>query len=495
MNWKNIKIPRIHYLKLLQSTSVFFLVIASLFIFGALFNYLKTPLELSLPEQQTKKISPLKGAFHREKSSYDAIGAPALTLNGEPPRLQLPDLRQLLSYYGTNTRPDVEEEKKRLHLALRGQGPDPQLFSLAPDEKRYLESDFAEGKGRYKLSIENTNTPLWIQAIIGEGNQAEITVHLLSPKGERVTTPSELHTFRLEEKKMPRTRIGSWKLGDDRVDGSLLARQKARWFGRDRFLEEHGGEPYAYTQGKERVEFGVDEERYAVFVGLEDTLVWDEGQWKEAVKGVESWGKPLMQVKRIEDRLMSFEIWDEEGQNHFSLNLIRSRELWRPEVVENDFRFVGARTRTQSIVEIQGVRTTLRPQDWLLRTQNGWIKVETEEAVDDYVERKLEGELFIFDGVDRKEGQQVFLGHVFSSSRHDMQYIELSTQRREAVIYSKQPDPEENDEEDDDEDPEEAEEILRILSNQKQQTSPGERKRAASQASRMQKVLELKGDQ
>ncbi|MCP5507977.1 MAG: hypothetical protein H7A37_06730 [Chlamydiales bacterium] len=46
------------------------------------------------------------------------------------------------------------------------------------------------------------------------------------------------------------------ELGKWRVDGTLLARQRARWYGPDMFLKRHGGDEFKDVSGKRRIDFG-----------------------------------------------------------------------------------------------------------------------------------------------------------------------------------------------------------------------------------------------
>lgn len=434
MNWSRFKVPQLSATKLLRRANLLLTAAFGLSLGLATFSYLRPVPEIELPEASVQRTSLPKGAFSWEKEAYDAIGSPALALSGEAPSLFLPDLRQILVYHGSNQRPDAQMDQQRLHLSLRSSGSQPEIASVTPGEPVYISLD---SKGKFSFSERNARTPLWVTVESGEEG-AEVVVKLKGPQNEIISNPDNFHRFSLEEKTLSRFRSSPWKIGGFRVDGSLLARQRTRWYGRDQFLEEHGGESYNYAQSKEKIEFGQDDKRYAVFAGVGDILVWNGNAWEATEPGPSSWGKPIMQVKKIDDRIMNLEIWDPEGKTHVPINLIRSRELWRPEMVESDFRFVGSRTKSQTIVEINGERMILRPHDWLIRSENGWEKVDTVDAIDDYVDRRLVGELFVFDGVLRKDGQQILQGHMFNSSRSDVQFVELSPNKREAVIYSKQ---------------------------------------------------------
>jgi hypothetical protein len=124
--------------------------------------------------------------------------------------------------------------------------------------------------------------------------------------------------------------------------------------------------------------------------------------------------------------MITFDLWDAEGKNKVTLNLLKSNEQWSPQNLQKDFKFVAARTRSQYVFEINGERVLLRPQDWLVATENGWKKLSTAEEIDDYVNRKVVGPMFVFDGIVKKEDCQVLTGTVFSQNRSEMETIELA---------------------------------------------------------------------
>ena len=73
--------------------------------------------------------------------------------------------------------------------------------------------------------------------------------------------PKEHAEFTLPEKEFARlSSLATWELGKWRVDGTLLARQKSRWYGVDKFIERHGGDEYKDKKGKQRIDFGEGEE-------------------------------------------------------------------------------------------------------------------------------------------------------------------------------------------------------------------------------------------
>lgn len=371
----------------------------------------------------TKRSIP-NGSFTLPKQAYGLIGKNGCDLKFAPMTLQIPDLHSQLIYYGKNGRPDARLERSILHFGFVNNA---NPVSVITGERLYLIYDKKRSPNQYACSPENGETPLWIEAS-PQGNEVLVKVNLRNENGDIIREPAAHHQFTLPEKESLRAGGKAWEMGKWRVDGSLLARQKARWMGQDKFLERHGGEEFKHLQGKQRIDFNDDEEPYSVYVALNESLIWN-GKWKVIPPGEESLGHPLMVVKKIDERLMNFELWDVGGKSKVPLTLIKVNDVWMPQNLQEKFKFLGARTRSQYIFEIEGQRMLLSPKDWLLQTEEGWIKVTSTRQIDEYVERNLIGVLFVFDGVIRKEGQQVLVGVMFNPARTEMQEVEIAVQQ------------------------------------------------------------------
>jgi hypothetical protein len=365
------------------------------------------------------------GAFTLSSQAYSHINEPFFHLQFAPPTTQLPDLRAHLFYYGKNGRPDAQSDRTYLHFSLNGNRT---IASISPGEKLYLQYNKKNLPSHYVFSPQNKETSLWIEPTL---QNDEVLIHLFSKneKGEILTEPETHAQFKLPEKEFIRFAGAAWELGPWKVDGTLLARQRAKWFGPDRFLEQHGGEDYQHTLGKQRIDFGENEDIYSVFVSTGDCLIWDQNRWKIITPGATSLNYPLMVVKKIDERLMGLELWDIEGKGKLNLNLLKSIEPWmscNAQTIKNTFKFVGARTKTQCIFEINQERMLVSPSDWLLFDHKGWKRLTTEEDIDRYVKRQVTGMLFVFEGLKRKEDHQVMLGTLYNTSRSDSQTVELA---------------------------------------------------------------------
>lgn len=380
---------------------------------------------ISYQNPEAVRLALPKNTFVQPQEAYDSIGEPFFTLKYTTPSLQLPDLKPILLYYGKNGRPDASEENTLLHFAVTSTK---LPVSIAPKKKLYLKYDKKQSPPRYIFSPDNAETPLWITAK-SQGNEALVQVRMRNEYGDIIATPEANASFTIPEKEYVRFGGAPWEIGKWRVDGTLLARQKARWFGKDVFLEKHGGPEYAEYQDKQRIDFGEGGDIYSVYVGPNDPLAWDGERWKEVKPGPDSLGRPLLVVKKVDERILTFELWDVEGKGKVILNLLKTSEAMPPQHLEKIFKFVGARTRSQFVFEVNKERVLLSPHDWLIFTQNSWHKLSTPQDIDDYVNRKLIGPLFVFDGIERKDDKQFIMGTVFNTSRTDAIAIELPIQQ------------------------------------------------------------------
>lgn len=395
-------------------------ILIAILLISALVFLIARPSEIAVNTEGAVKRTLPKGAFAQPKEGYEAIGNSIFSLKYSPLTMQLPDLRKYLIYYGKNDRPDAKDAHPLLHFAFVG---NKAVTAASPGEKMYILYDRNVTPPQYVFSPGNEGTPLWIQATATD-HDATVKVSMKNDQGQIIQEPWSHAQFTLAQKEY--VRAGTpWEIEKMRVDGSLLARQKARWYGVDRFLENHGGKEYSQESNKQRIDFGEGEGIYSVFIGMGDGLIWDNNKWKVVKPGVDSLGYPLLIIKKIDDRLMQLELWDVDGQSKMALNLLKSTEPWMPQNVLQNFKFLGSRTRSQFVFEVNKERVLLSPKDWLVLTPGGWKKLSTPEEIDDYVNRKLVGVLFVFDGIERKGDQQYLMGTLYNPSRSESKSVEI----------------------------------------------------------------------
>lgn len=395
--------------------------ISGLLLLVAFFLFITQNNSIESPETVSFKSQGPVSSFQLPQSSYDAIGKAAFSLESSPIVLQLPDLKKTLLYNGKNSRPDADATNTPMYLGFIGAKVP---TAILPNTKTYLLYNKRQSPPRYEFSPENAETSLWID-VYADGAVAVVNVHMKDDKGAVVTTPKANAQFSLAEKPFMRTDASAWEIGKQRVDGTLLARQRARWYGVNRFLEKHGGKEYQDLVGKQRIDFGENKSFYAIYMQAGDVAIWENDRWSTATPGERTLGKPLIVVKKVDERLMTFEVWDSEGKTKIALNLLKSSEPPPAAQLMQSFKFVSSRTRSQFVFEVNKERMTLSPLDWLLQVDKGWKKLSSVDEIDAYVDRKLVGPLFIFEGVTKRGESQVLVGTLFNKARSDFIPIEM----------------------------------------------------------------------
>lgn len=324
---------------------------------------------------------------------------------------QLPDLRQEVVFLGSNDRPDALKHKFSLELASSGE-----QYMAAAGEKVFLCVGSSSSGPVYTFS--SSPTDLWLECRpVGKEGRVEIKVRLLGVNKTLVTSPKERETLFLG----PSIKnVSSWEIGGIKVDPSFPIKQKMRRVGADKFLLIYGGPEFADKAAKERIDFTTaKEENYSRYLAVGEILLWDGECWQYcgAFSG-ESASAPLLEVKKIDDKVVVMELWNVGGTAHQSVSLAKT--ISSPIEITDILRelaFIGMRSWSRPIVMLGEQRMILSPNDWVVRTASGWEKLSSLQQAQDYVSGKLLGPLFVFEKLE-KEGQSFVLrGRIFNSSR------------------------------------------------------------------------------
>lgn len=385
-----------------------------------------TPTTFAAPAVVTPQLP--KSPF--SVAGIEHISEGPFALNWVAPHMLLPNLKNEITYYGISERPDFDSKHPLFHLAIAGND---QIIAVDGSDPVYLSYQGVNAGYAYSP----TKTQLWLEMKPERvGQKLEVSVQMLDEHGELVNKPASFQNFIVNATPLPKDKVAGWELGDFRVDSTLLIRQKARWVGGDRFLEAHGGDEFAFSKERERIDFMRGDDLYSCFVKSGDFLVWNEGRWKMTSQCDSTLGHPLLAVKKIDDKVISFDLWDAEGKAKTSLNLIRARDLGGMPDLDQEFRFVGAKTWAQFIVESGGERFVLKPHDWLVLTSDGWLKLDSSDKLDAYVGQKTVGPLLVLDKMSKQNGKQVLVGHLFNASRTEMQPVELNALANSSLANS-----------------------------------------------------------
>jgi hypothetical protein len=379
-------------------------------------------------------------SFSSKPENYAQLGERVLDLHFETPSLGVPDLRSTLVYHGKNSRPDAKSSTLFFSLS------NPQDIHPIPQGRPIYLLAGARPDRKWDFSPQNQPTDTWFQASL-RGPQAAVEVRTKDEEGKQVDKPRERAAFSLPEKPIPPGASTGWNIDKLRVDGTLLIRQKAKWSGRDLFLEKHGGPEYQSFMGKQRIVFGAQDQSYSVYAGPGDFFVWKEGRWQSVLKGEETEGLPLLKIEKIDDRIMTFTLFDPTGQWKQSINIIKTPDPFPSEELSREFQFVGARTRTYSMFKIGQMREIVGPQDWFLYTGEGWKKLKSRKEVDSFVLGETRGALLVIDRIGKENEEKFLEATLFNASRSDSIPIllplrtkerELSPQEKPEALTSKE---------------------------------------------------------
>jgi hypothetical protein len=401
-----------NYIKIINKavyTFSFFLIFLSFtFIYQKSHN--NTPSDPLLINSTLPKNS-FELAFREENDNLPEL---PFNIQFQPLKMQLPDLRKTLIYFGRNDRPDANPKESFMHFGIQGGH---QKASTTMDGLLYLVYNADDKSAHpYIFSPLNAETSLWFTANSNSWG-AEVHLFMRNEEGVIVQEQKEHALFGIQEQPHRPNRNEAWMVGNLRVDPSLLARQKAKWYGKDLFLEEHGGEEFAETIQKELIYFSEQQLPHTTLVGKDSVMIFKDNIWQTAQAGSQTTKYPLITLDPSDDRVLKLKIFDEEGQKKSFLNLVHTQEHWNGKIYDKIFKCVSARTRSMFTFEIDGVRKVLSKGDWLLETERGWIALETEEQIDSFVAREVQGTLFIFDGPSFVEGVPTLSGTLYSPKR------------------------------------------------------------------------------
>lgn len=344
----------------------------------------------------------------------------------------LPDLKKELIFLGSNHRPDAV--KQTVFLELRSSK---SRCTACIGEKIYLQRQTTP-YGSHFIFSNDSNSRCWIECHCIGLDGLDVKVYLKSIDDQIITTPSEFAQFHLVSQYHP---AQTWEIGGVRVDATFAVKQKMRRVGIDKFLYLHGGEEFLDKAQKERVDFvSALGEPYSRYLSSGDILFWDGDRWQTCGEFIGDHEKaPLLEVKRVDEKIMTLDIWNVEGTAHQTVNLVKSgaSSLDIASALK-ELQFVGMRTWTRPILQAGEQRFILTADDWLLRKEQ-WEKIHSKQQLDDYLSGKLQYPLFVFEGVEKNENGFVLKGHLFNAQRTHVESVTIFLDQRQDKKEGEEP--------------------------------------------------------
>lgn len=361
--------------------------------------------EASIPGKNATK----KGRFI---FPYEAIGAGGLALHPRHALGWISRLADELVLIAYNSRPDIEPKDAKILISLKN---GKEQLNLSNGRIVYLKES-EQGKG---LQSSEDATGLWAKPILLENGAVLIEAgrKLISKEGGQ--TGEEKGQFIVAEQGGVPSRYNP-------ANQPFAKELKSgRCFPYDLFIQKYGGREYNSWREKAVIELSHGDLTYACFVSLGDYLLYDEGEWRLCASQELKADRPVAQVKAISGKAIDIEVWDETGfcPLQFKIELEKTGPSpFKSELMPSAIRL---RSGTQVSCAFGKRRVILKQGDWLLKTSTGWKNLRRTEEIEQYLDHRLKGELFIFDAIEKEQGRFVMKGHLFDETRTQMQVLSL----------------------------------------------------------------------
>lgn len=359
---------------------------------------------------------PQKDSSDNRGISYEAIGTGALSISSKIRRLPLPDLKREISFFGKNTRPDATIYDLLIHIGLKESRQHLKVFSGQKLYLTYVQTD------RPYLEFSPKPTPLWMMPYFSESKKTfvEMGVCLFTETDEILI--EEAKTFEIEDLLEKENQVEK----DPFFQEAVSVLQEAKWWAPDCLFERYGGVKYFAMKDHQRLEFVSEERRDVIHVKEGDVLAWKGGRWIVSRLGKATRSLPLARLKSLSPDRLKWEIWSEDGLERTEVSHEKERGGALNFRLQETFSRIRQRTTSRVSCRIENKATILKAGDWLLHTSTGWKVLRNWREIEDVLTFQVKGELFVFNGIEKKGGKLLFSGMLFDQMRTQKQVVELS---------------------------------------------------------------------
>lgn len=344
-------------------------------------------------------------------TNYDSIGSGVLSLTPRRNSSLIPDLSRDIVFLAKSSRPDMNLKDGSFLIKTRG-GADSVV--VAPGEQVFLECNIGKN-GENSYSFTNRRTPLWIRPLAAGRGDLNLEVGLFMPSKQNEGFVEEIGQVNL-----PQLR----SLVSDANEPSYLTSVRGmRWWGNDMLFREYGGIEYSILAQKQKIEIKSESGSFFYFLHPGEYIEWVDGAWRETSLEKSNPSLPLAKIKSLSGRYIEVEVWDENG---FYPQILKT-ELQSPvkNGVKNDLAGCTARLRSSSQITcmLGKRRLIIKEGDWILKAGKSWKILRRSKDIDDCINHKILGELFIFDCLEKQQGKLFIKGRLFDEMRTTVQPI------------------------------------------------------------------------
>lgn len=317
------------------------------------------------------------------------------------------ELEKEILFLGTS-----QETNEKILLGLKQSG----SRKLTPsEEKTYL--IYQEGK----LHFSDLKTPLSISVTPQSDRRIEITVEF-DVGVYRAITSDVANTHRFVKSMESQYTISD---NDPLIDTALFQTlARAKWWGVDYLFTTNPNYETQNRSSGERLEFTYDKNIDIVYVNPSEQLIWGENRWYSQSVDEAISSSYTVSIKKIHIDTLELILWDKQKLpiHSFFLPIYSKNNELPPVDVLSDIK---KRTRTIASFLLGKTRVTMKRGDFAIESSYGWRVANTQEEKNNIFSHKLEGSLFVFDGIEEEDSTLYFLGRMFDSMRTSYQPIKL----------------------------------------------------------------------
>lgn len=319
------------------------------------------------------------------------------------------DLFESLLFLGKNTRPDAKEDQTKALVGLKSSK---QSFLVNSGDKLYLM--YEEGV----LVFSKEPTSLWIKV---KGIEDEV----LHVDGNFILTNEETNEIYQERLHQIRELTVEEEFQEIFLQSTYFQSiEGAKWWHPDLFYEVYGGQDFEGMKGAQRLELS-NQNPSVCFIKPGTRLIFKEESWIVYDNKSNTEQYPMAEVLNVTQAHMEMRIWDVSGMYSKTISLTPERVRPLNIKAEEVFSNIRQRSATQISCKIGSKNSLLKKGDWLLRVGNHWRPLKTLEEIEKYLSFRAQGDLFVFDGIEKNQGITVFKGHLFDTMRGQMQVIQI----------------------------------------------------------------------
>ncbi len=350
--------------------------------------------------------------------AYDAIGTNALALSSYRFSEFIPRLSRELVLLARNTRPDAYKSEPSVLLGLKSAKEERvvksgELFYLKDNEKGW----------RTLLTFSPKPTGLTLKPLFTEKGGVSFEV---AKEGEhekrQFSLASVLATGQVKQET-------PW----------MQSLKQAKCWGKDLLLQEYGGEEFRRMRDKQKVQLESAGSSYVSYVAQGDYLTWQEEKWKVVSLEEVKPDAPMAYVQSATPKGVEIVAWDETGffRSQFKAEVQAAPKL----ALKAEQLFTSVRLRNNSQVTcVAGKRRLVLNQgDWLLKTASGWRHLKKWQQIEEYLQHRIRGELFIVDSIDKTQGKAMLQGNYFDEMRTQIAAlsIPITSEQKPARSHTK----------------------------------------------------------